>query len=321
MTTDSPLHIALQSYGVIARRLTPEALQNSPHVLVALAGEQAVDDPATRARLAEWLAGQLRTEIADIKDLTNRRIAEAILATTKDFEGKTVTQRCKFVRENDRGFTDELYKRRRRAVLSELAARVEKAYRFKDTPPLFFAGRYTDLGTEDIAVELGKALSALPITLLAGGSDAGVAVGYAMAKSLCDNGTYASERIKLFVRTASTRLGRVYEPLGDVSHLNTTPTNARYIMLRQARLVLLFGGGNGTAEEAAIGTELGLPIVPIATTGGTAHRCYLAHAAAAKATLPSAQWRHYRQLNHPEPAVAIHAAIQLITYHLGLEAQ
>ncbi|MFI9402221.1 hypothetical protein [Nocardia sp. NPDC052316] len=318
--TDSPLHLALQSYGVNARRLSAEAMLIRPDVLVELAGSRVHEDPAFRADLAEWVVAQLRTEIAAIKDPINRRIAEAILATVAEFEGKSVTQRCKYVREHDRGFSDELFKRRRRGILTELAARLDKAYQVKNAPPVFLGGRYTDQGAaaEAVATDLGKALATLPINLLAGGSHVGADVSYAMAESLRDNRTYSSDRTTLFVRTTSTRLGPVYRPLGDISHLDTTPTHARYIMLRRARLALLFGGGNGTAEEAAIARELGIPVIALATTGGTARRHWLAHAADAQITLPPAQLKLYHDLDHPDHTIAIRAAIQLIAHRLNL---
>ncbi|MFE9577408.1 hypothetical protein ACFYO1_13545 [Nocardia sp. NPDC006044] len=319
-TTDSPLHLALQSYGRTARCLSVEAMQNWPQVLIALAGPEIVADSAARAGLAEWVVRQLYTEISAISDPINRRIAEAIMASAKEFNGLYVTERAKYVRDNDQGFSDELFKRRRRRILAELASRLAKAYWIKDAPPIFLAGRYTDSAGEAVAAELGKALATLPITLLAGGSYVGVATCYAMSKSLQDSRTYASERTKLFVRTTSTRLGPVYEPFGDIRHLDSTPTHARYTMLRDARLALLFGGGNGTAEEAAIAAELDIPVIALATTGGTAREYWFRNAAGAQATLPPAQFNNYRDLNHPDHTIAIQSSIRLIAYHLNIRA-
>jgi hypothetical protein len=320
------LHDALQRFGRQADQLSVEEMLALPFVLTALAGDEAVDDPVVRYPLAEWAVAQLRHEIARIDNTVKRRIAEAVLAACPEFHGKTVTSRRAYVREHDRGFTDELFKRNRHAVVQGLACRLARAYELKIAPRIAISGRYVDEKTSaPIAVQLGRELAQLPITLVSGGSRVGAATAYAMANTLQCAGTYTPERINVFVRTESTRLADIYRPFGTVTHLETGRTEARYTMLRTAQLVILFGGGdfgdadgNGTAQEAAIADELGIPIIPLATTGGTAHTYWRDHRPHAHRNFPEPLRKEYDNLNNPDYRIAIEAAIHLIQYKLGL---
>ncbi|MGY2011941.1 hypothetical protein ACW9HC_33640 [Nocardia gipuzkoensis] len=319
------LHDALQRFGRQADQLSVEAMLALPYVLTALTGDEAVDDSA-RYTLAEWVVTQLRHEIARIDNTMKRRIAEAVLATCPEFHGKTVTSRRAYVREHDRGFTDELFKRHRHAVVQGLAYRLARAYELKIAPRIAISGRYLDEeASAPIAVRLGRELAQLPITLASGGSRVGAATAYAMANTLQNAGTYTPERINVFVRTESTRLADIYRPFGTVTHLETGRTEARYTMLGTAQLVILFGGGdfgdadgNGTAQEAAIADELGIPIIPLATTGGTARTYWRDHRPHAHRNLPEPLRKEYDNLNNPDYRIAIEAGIHLIQYKLGL---
>ncbi|WP_157777422.1 hypothetical protein [Nocardia terpenica] len=324
--TNSALESALGSFGRRVRRLTPDTMLVADELLIALAGPEAIHQPTDRAHLAEWVVEQLHHLIAALSDDIDRRIAEAVLATRPEFYGKGIGQARAYLRSHHESYVDSAYKRRRSVVIAQLAASLDKAYQLKCAPRVFLSGRYTSEDTgRPIADALGAALATLPITLICGGSRVGAHTAYAMARALRADGTYSPDRTTLYVRTESTRIAPIYQPLGHVIHVDTCRTETRRTMLRNAQLCLVFGGGdfgdadgNGTAEETDLARERGIPIVPLATTGGVAQQLWLNHRADAHRHLPRPRVADYDDLDHRDPTLAITAALHLVTHHLAL---
>ncbi|KZM70443.1 hypothetical protein AWN90_03955 [Nocardia terpenica] len=143
-----------------------------------------------------------------------------------------------------------------------------------------------------------------------------------MARGLQANGTYTPHRTTMYVRTASTRLTTVYQPLGKILHLDTGRTEIRRLMLRNARACLVFAGGDfgdadgdGTAEEVALAHHLAIPLIPIAASGGTAEHTWH-HIRNELAGTPLAA--DFDNLCSPDPTIVIDAAVRLLARYLDL---
>jgi hypothetical protein len=316
--TESPLHAALQTYGRNAQGLSIETMLTTDDVLVALAGHARLAVPDYREHLAAWVVTQLRSLIAEIDDRVNRRIAQAVLASEPEFHGKNVTERLTHVRDHDRGFSDDQFKTRRRRVLSGLAIALDIAYRRKETPHIFIAGNYIDPSWSTVTAQLGRALARLPVSLLVMASRPALETGYAMAGMLRATNTYTAERLTVFRRTGSRRPAPIHQFLGNLTHLDATLSQARQQILHSAQLAILFGGGTGTAEEARMADEAGVPVVPLAFTGGTARQYWLAGRATNRYT-EKVDTRAYHRLDNPAPEIALPAAVHLITRHLNIQ--
>lgn len=321
--TVTPLHRALERYGHKANRLAPDTILGADYLLEALAGPEATADPDEHIKLATWAYDQLECIVASFSDNIEHRIAETILASSREFYGVPVGKRRDYLRSHGEGYVASAFKRRRRSVLARIAAELEQAYRNKCAPFVFLAGRYVDEKLQrEFAHALGTALAPLPITLICGGSHVGAHTSQAMARELRANSTYAPGRTTMYVRTESTRLTALYQPLGSIIHLDTGRTQTRRIMLRTAQVCLVFAGGdfgdidgNGTAEEVSIARERGIPLIPIASSGGTAEEIWRQERPRFSGT---ALEEDFDNLNNPDHAVVINAVIRLLMHHLGL---
>jgi hypothetical protein len=171
------------------------------------------------------------------------------------------------------------------------------------------------------AVELGIALSELPITLVSGSEVPGRRISYAMADALQAKGIYAPDRIMLFARTDPNKPTLADRPLGTITYFGDTKTEKRREMIRISHLVILFSGRDGTAEEARMAAEAGLPVIPLAFTGGAAYEYWLtARNAVSEITFGGkpVNVRDYDLLAHPVHSIGLQAAMRLIKQALHM---
>ncbi|WP_156959580.1 hypothetical protein [Nocardia sp. BMG51109] len=309
----TPLHQALESYGRRARELSVEAMLAMDDVLVALVGKPQLELPGYRDLIAEWVVGQLHSQIAGIPDSAGRRLAQVLLASEPGLVGKNVTERLKYVREHDRGCSDHQFKTYRYRILAQLASGLARAYRARADTPIFLGGNYTDPRWNPVAGLLGRTLAQLPVSLLVMASRPALETGYAMAETLQAHTHYTPDRLTLFRRTTSRRPAPVQRNFGTLEFLDKTLDEARHEMIRRSRLVILFGGGAGTATEARIADEAEIPVVPLAFTGGTAQEYWLTREPG-----PTFDPGAHHALADTDHETAIRAALDLITHHLGL---
>ncbi|WP_433194482.1 hypothetical protein ACQP1G_37890 [Nocardia sp. CA-107356] len=322
--TVTPLHHALERYGRNAKRFAPDTILAADYLLEALAGPAAITNPADHIELSNWTFDKLECIVTAFPDYIDRRLAETILAVGQEFHGTTVKERRSYLRSHNEGYVESAFKRQRRPVLARMAAALEQAHRNRCAPHVFLCGRYLDEQLQQtFACALGAALAGLPITLVCGGSRLGAHTSHTMARALQANGTYAPGRTTMYVRTESTRLSTLYQPLGKIIHIDSGRTEARRIMLRTAQACLVFAGGdfgdadgNGTAEEVAIAREFGIPIIPIAVTGGTAEHSW--HEVRISAGVTPLLTEHFNNLTNSDKATAINAVIRLLVHYLDL---
>ncbi|MFB8276935.1 hypothetical protein [Nocardia colli] len=314
----TPLHEALEQYGRRARRLSEGRMLAEDVVLQQLGDAVQLAAPSYREQLARRVVAMLRSLVEGMTDPIDRRIAEAVLATKPEFHDKTVDQRRTYVREHDLGFTDDQFKTRRARVISDLAADLAAAFRIQETPVgrIFIAGSYTDPRWDRDAAELGTALAQLPVSLISGMALPGRRVGYAMADALAANGIYSPSRIQLFSRANVNQPTDADRRVGSVAYFGSTQQEKRREMVRLADVTILFGGHDGTVEEAALAEEHEVPVIPLAFTGGAARQYWLSNRRSAGNMYlggRKVEIRTYEALDHNMNSLALRAAIQLIT--------
>ena len=84
-------------------------------------------------------------------------------------------------------------------------------------------------------------------------------------------------------------------------------------VLKDCRALLVLSGGRRTAEEAVWAVQQGLGVVPLAASGGTARDVWTA-AAGSPPLLGGrpASPADWALLDHPEPTLAVLAAVRLL---------
>ncbi|MCX4095433.1 hypothetical protein [Nocardia sp. alder85J] len=305
--TATPLHRALERYGRTERRLAFDTMaSDGAYVLDALTGGRELT-PEERSRLAKWVVAQLQRQIAGFSYRADRRMAEVVLAYGDDFEGQSIKLRLKHIRDDDRPlFTDEQFKKHRARVLRRLAEGLQAAYRDARSPRVFVGGSYDDPAWDTVADGMGRALAEQPVQLLAAMSDPGIRICYGLEEARSATGTYQLPRTRLFGRADSSRGTGAGTRLGAIEYLGGTRDSVREYLLAQSNLVLLFGGGPGTAAEARYAEQHGIPVVPLGFTDGTARRYWESHH-------DDADPETYARLGGPNPRTAIDAAVRMIS--------
>jgi hypothetical protein len=152
-------------------------------------------------------------------------------------------------------------------VLAELARRLRPA-------GLFVSGsRSADEGTElePLARSVGSRLAELPISLTSLAGTAAGKISHAFARTLRQRGVVdAPEKIRFYFPAGSVIKKESFALMGTRIHTQYDVADLRQTALHEVRACLLLGGGSRTAEEVAAARGQGLPIIPVAVTGGTA---------------------------------------------------
>lgn len=116
----SPLQEAVESFGRRGRRLTAARLAAVPDILIALRGPRVLADLDARRELAGEVEQTLRATISDMKDPTDRRIAQVILASEPEFYDDTIERRKQTVLAGDMAFSANQFAMRRPRIVTEL---------------------------------------------------------------------------------------------------------------------------------------------------------------------------------------------------------
>jgi hypothetical protein len=96
-------------------------------LLVELFGADIVSDPRERQIAAARTASTLRRIIDAIEDPVDRRIAEAMFASKKEFYDKYVWERQAYVYTHDNGFSKDQYHDRRPRIVVDITAALRRA--------------------------------------------------------------------------------------------------------------------------------------------------------------------------------------------------
>lgn len=116
----SPLQEAVESFGRRGRRLTAARLEAVPDILIALRGPRVLADLDARRKLAAEIEQTLRATIIDMKDPTDRRIAQVVLASEPEFYDDTIERRKQTVLAGDMAFSANQFAVRRPRIVTEL---------------------------------------------------------------------------------------------------------------------------------------------------------------------------------------------------------
>ena len=130
------LYKELGSIGKQRYPLEPAGLVGRTHVLNTPAVRARAGANATPDRLAPCAAEALRDIVANMRDHTNRFIAEAALATLSKYEDKLIYERQELL-QKEHGISINVYAERRREVISTIIFELksEKAYESEAAEP------------------------------------------------------------------------------------------------------------------------------------------------------------------------------------------
>ncbi|MGQ0434365.1 MAG: SIR2 family protein [Microthrixaceae bacterium] len=120
-----------------------------------------------------------------------------------------------------------------------------------------------------MATAVGARLADTGISAVAGGA-VGALVGYEMCRALEAAEQYDASRFTLVRRRKDADVDPPNLRLGNIVFTGDAPTDLRSAALQRVRALLVLGGSGGTQTEIDQAVDVGLGVVPLGCTGGTA---------------------------------------------------
>lgn len=192
-------------------------------------------------------------------------------------------------------------------ILSALARRTRPR-------SMFVAGSYTDTESrlvQPVAQALASLLADDDLTISSLSGSAARDLIFALGEQWLAEGRYKPERLIFNYRQSADPRPLVGRRIGSVVfHSDTDKYRVRRSVIDECRVLCLIGGGPNSAVEAEIADDLGIPVVPMASTGGAAARW---HALGPRPWVDGNLTQNWELLANPSPAIAAAAAHRLIT--------
>lgn len=189
-------------------------------------------------------------------------------------------------------------------------------------PRLFVSGSGSGIG--DMCDRLGRRLADLGVEVTSLAGDAGMGVSYSLGRAMRDQGRYDPTRVTLLFRQKDERPPELTERTGTVVYSHLPAEQLRREAIDSSRALVVVGGGPTTAHEVEIADELGVPVVPIGSAGGTGHVVWQKLSAClGDSTMGGARVNaeDFARLGDPDAAVAVESAVRLLNQAMYLESQ
>ena len=171
---------------------------------------------------------------------------------------------------------------------------------------------------DGFAKALGCRLAAEGVPSIVAAGELGAKVGYCFLSRL--NG-YDPSRFILIRRRSNGEVGPPSLRQGQMHFIGEEPEMLRTAALEHVRAVVVLGGGPGTESEANQALKLGMTVIPIAYTGGAAHKVWQSmteqlqdHRAGQRPIDP----QQFKDLGSADSDTAMQAATELIRIGLFL---
>jgi len=247
------------------------------------------------------LARTYRTSVADRHLAVMRRPKERLAARAfelqvKDLEASGI-QICEIEEYDDLG-----------QILSSLVRRTRPASYFVSGS----AEQATDL--EPWAIALAQHLAPLgELQTKSLGGTAGWLVTRDVARLRKEAGTYRAEQLVIHFRQSPAAPPPMDERIGQITYTDMDREAMARALLGSSRAMLVLRGRGRTAEEIRWARELGVDVVPLASSGGAAREYWQAEASRgpniAGQRVTTEDWE---LLNHSDVQTAVGAAVDLL---------
>jgi len=189
-------------------------------------------------------------------------------------------------------------------------------------PRLFVSGSGRGIG--DVCDRLGRRLVDLGVEVASLAGDAGMGVSYSLGRAMRDQSRYDPNRVMLLFRQKEEPPPELTERTGTVVYSHLPAEQLRRSAIDSSRALVVVGGGETTASEVAIADELGVPVVPIGTAGGTGRVVWQRLSTGlGSLTIGGApvNAEDFALLGNADAAVAVESAVRLLTQAMYLGIQ
>ncbi|WP_285790633.1 SIR2 family protein [Micromonospora sp. NBRC 101691] len=207
---------------------------------------------------------------------------------------------------------------------SEIDSILARLVRRTREPALFVSGSVeTNTDGERAAQSIGHRLSEHDVQVVSLGGKAGLAVSFALGRSLLAQERYDPERVKFYFRRSKQEAPGLPQRIGTAVYTGQDQAAVRAAVLSESRAVLVLGGGDTTEAETTAAKNAGIPVIPLPLSGGTARKLWSASAIddLLGMTNPTeSDRRDWQLLNHEDLEIATAAAVRLMSTAMYLDS-
>ncbi|MFC5822184.1 SIR2 family protein [Nonomuraea harbinensis] len=194
----------------------------------------------------------------------------------------------------------------------ELTPMINRLVRRTRARRLFLSG--SDSGQADyleLCRTLGYELAHEPVSLVSLAGTTALEISFAFGGSLIAEERYDPDRVRFYFRPRPQQpTPQLGERIGTAVYTALPKEELRSAVMAESRALLVVGGGETTRDEVFTAIEQGMPIVPVARSGGTALDVWTS---TTPETLGFADGgsRDWTLLNHHNVHIATAAAVRL----------
>ncbi|MDS0133604.1 MULTISPECIES: SIR2 family protein [unclassified Amycolatopsis] len=193
--------------------------------------------------------------------------------------------------------------------LSRLVRRTKKK-------KIFVSGGAPDSGdVTEVAKLLGSRLAEFELGIISLAGKAAMIVSYEFGRERRMTGRYDPFSIELFFRQKSGEAPALKERVGTAIYTNYDQADLRRHVIDQSRSMVVIGGADGTMDEIELALGMGVPVIPLAHTGGAARAAWSGRTMPELLSLDddsTVRQDDWKLLNDLDPRVAVSAAVRLI---------
>lgn len=202
---------------------------------------------------------------------------------------------------------------------NELAPMIGKLIRRTRPRRLFLSG--SDPGQGDfleLCRTLGHRLAQESVSLASLAGTAAMEISFAFGRSLIAEERYDSDRVRFYFRPKPEQpTPQLRERIGTAIYTVLPKEELRWAVLAESRALLVIGGGETTREEVSAAIEQGVPVVPLAMSGGTALDIW-SNTTAETLGITDGESRDWALLNHDDAHISVAAAVRLVSQAMYL---
>jgi hypothetical protein len=170
---------------------------------------------------------------------------------------------------------------------------------------------------------LGDRLAEWRISLVSLAGQSAMRVSYSLGRMLLAENRYEPDRIRFYFRGHTNPPPQLEQRIGTAVYTAFSTEDLRSDIVSQCRAAVIIGGGDHTVAEVEVARTYGVPVIPIARTGGAARSTW----DATDLSDPRNGLRDIRDvgddwslLNHEEVSIAVAAATRLIVKAMYLDS-
>lgn len=208
---------------------------------------------------------------------------------------------------------------------SDIEPLLGRLFRRTRPPHLFLSGSDPDgVDNSDLCRTIGEALANSPITLNSLAGPTGMEVSYGFGNKRRNMGSYQPDGVQLYFRAKDEKPPPLPERIGTAVYTDRTREQLREEILSDCRASLIIGGGTNTRAEFELAKSLGVPVIPVAASGGAARDAWdemRAHLDSLEFGGRPIDANDFEALANGDPGVVAAAVVRLTRQAMYLDAQ